>query len=80
MTERITDENGVEINPEELYKQWGYLSNPDEIVLENIKMIHYESMGKGYASWIGLYMEDGRIFHMNIGGDNLKVIFRSEGK
>lgn len=79
MAERITDENGADVNPTELHKEWGYLKNPDEIVLENIKMIHYESMGKGYSSWIGITMEDGRYYHMNIGGNNLQVLFKCEG-
>lgn len=79
MAERITDENGFEVNPIELHKQWGYLKDPDEIVLENIKMMHYESMGRGYSSWIGITMEDGRYYHMNIGGNNLQILFKGEG-
>lgn len=79
MAERITDENGVEVNPAELHKEWSYLKDPDEIVLENIKMLHYESMGKCYSSWLGIYMNDGRIYHLNIGGNNLQVLFKCEG-
>ena len=52
--------------------------NPDEIVLEDIRMFHYETMEEGRHVWIGIYMNDGKIYHMNIGGDNLKVYYSNE--
>jgi len=51
--------------------------NPDEIVLEDIKMWHYESMSNG-AVWMGIYLEDGRIYHMTITGQNLQINYRDE--
>lgn len=77
MTERITDENGVSFTPEDFNKQWGHLQNPDEIVLENIKMIHLENMDVD-SYWMGIYMKDGRIYHLNFGGINLKTYFKCE--
>lgn len=41
------------------------LINPDEIVLENIKMFHLENMTPEHL-WAAAYCEDGRIFHLNI--------------
>ena len=52
--------------------------NPDEIVLEDIRMFHYETMEEGRHVWIGIYMNDGKIYHMNISGDNLKVYYSNE--
>jgi len=52
--------------------------NPDEIVLEDVKMFHYETMEEGRHVWIGIYTNDGSIYHMNIGGDNLKVYYSNE--
>jgi hypothetical protein len=39
--------------------------NPDEIVLENVKMFHLENMSPEHL-WAAAYCEDGRIFHLNI--------------
>lgn len=79
MIERITDENGVSFTPDKFNEQWGHLQNPDEIVLENIKMIHLENMDVD-SYWLGIYMGDGRIYHLNFGGINLKTYFKYEGK
>lgn len=54
------------------------MKNPDEIVLEDIKMVHYETMEKGKAVWIGIYLNNGKIYHLNIGGDNLYVNYSDE--
>ena len=52
--------------------------NPDEIVLEDIRMFHYETMEEGRDVWIGIYTNDGKIYHMNIVGDNLIVFYSTE--
>ena len=54
--------------------------NPDEIVLENVKMFHYETMEEGRHVWKGIYMDDGRIYHMNISSheNELNVYFSHE--
>jgi hypothetical protein len=62
---------------------WFYLEqlvmieNPDEIVLENVKMFHLESMNER-ALWIGCYTQDGKIYHLNISGDQLKYYWSQE--
>ena len=51
--------------------------NPDEIVLENVKMFHLESMNER-ALWIGCYTQDGKIYHLNISGDQMKYYWSDE--
>ena len=51
--------------------------NPDEIVLENVKLFHLESMNER-ALWIGCYTQDGKIYHLNISGDQLKYYWSDE--
>jgi hypothetical protein len=53
--------------------------NPDEIVLENVKMFHLESMNER-TLWIGVYTEDDKIYHLNISadGDKLKYYWSDE--
>jgi hypothetical protein len=53
------------------------IENPDEIVLEDVKMFHLESMNER-ALWIGCYTKDGRIYHLNITGDQLKYYWSDE--
>jgi hypothetical protein len=53
------------------------IENPDEIVLENVKMFHLESMNER-ALWIGCYTQDGKIYHLNISGDQLKYYWSDE--
>lgn len=53
-------------------------TNPDEFVLEDVKMVHYEVMYPKEHSWIGIYLNNGKIYHLNIIGDNLKVYFSEE--
>ncbi len=53
------------------------LPEPDEIVLENVKMFHLESMNER-ALWIGCYTQDGKIYHLNISGDQLKYYWSEE--
>jgi hypothetical protein len=54
------------------------LTNPDEFVLEDVSMVHYEVMEQGRAVWLGIYLTNGKIYHLNIGGDNLYVNFSDE--
>lgn len=51
--------------------------DPDEIVLEDVKMFHLENMNER-ALWIGCYTQDGRIYHLNITGDQLKYYWSDE--
>jgi hypothetical protein len=53
--------------------------NPDEIVLEGVKMFHLESMNER-TLWIGVYGENGKIYHLNISanGDKLRYYWSDE--
>ena len=53
------------------------IENPDEIVLENVKMFHLENMTED-VYWCGIYLNDGKIFHLHIGGDNLRISLSDE--
>jgi hypothetical protein len=53
------------------------LTNPDEIVLEDVKMFHLEQMNET-AYWCGITLNGGRYFHLNIHGDNLRVYWSEE--
>ena len=53
------------------------LTNPDEFVLKDISMVHWENMDTD-VYWCGIYLNDGRIFHLHIGGDNLRVSLSDE--
>ena len=55
-----------------------FIKNPDEIVLKNVKMVHYEVMEEGRAVWLGIYLNNGQFFHLNIGGDKLWVNYSEE--
>ena len=55
-----------------------FTKNPDEIVLEDVKMVHYEVMEPGKAVWLGIYLNNGKMYHLNIGGDNLWVNYSDE--
>jgi len=57
-----------------------FQKNPDEIVLENVRMFHYETMEEGRHVWMGIYMEDGSIYHLNVGchGGKLNVYYSDE--
>ena len=55
-----------------------FIKNPDEIVLEDVKMVHYETMEEGRAVWLGIYLNNGKMYHLNIGGDNLYVNYSDE--
>jgi hypothetical protein len=53
------------------------IKNPDEFVFEDVKMIHWENMNES-AYWCGITLNDGRYFHLNIHGDNLRVYLTDE--
>jgi hypothetical protein len=55
------------------------LTNPDEIVVENIQMFHLESMSPKHL-WLSVNCEDGRLFHLNISakGGKLKYYWSEE--
>lgn len=55
-----------------------FVKNPDEIVLEDVKMVHYETMEEGHSVWLGIYLNNGKMYHMNIVGDNLRVFYSDE--
>jgi hypothetical protein len=55
------------------------IKNPDEIVLEDVKMFHLESMSPKHL-WLSVNCEDGRLFHLNISakGDRLQYYWSDE--
>jgi hypothetical protein len=55
------------------------IENPDEIVLEDVKMFHLENMSPEHL-WVAAYCEDDRIFHLNISakGGKLKYYWSQE--
>lgn len=55
-----------------------FVKNPDEIVLEDIKMFHYEVMEDNRSVWMGIYMNDGKIYHLNISGNQLNAYYSNE--
>jgi len=54
-----------------------FVENPDEFVFGNTKMVHYEVMNEN-SVWMGIYLNDGRLYHLNIHGDNLRVYLTDE--
>lgn len=50
------------------------LKNADEIVLENVKMLHLEQMNET-SLWIGCYTEDSKIYHLNISAKDDKLFY-----
>lgn len=56
-----------------------FIKNPDEFILTDVKMVHYEQMEEGRAVWLGIYLNDGKMYHLNIGGDNLYANYSYEG-
>ena len=53
------------------------VENPDEFVFEDAKMIHYEVMNETCV-WMVIYLNDGRLYHLNIHGDNFRVYLTDE--
>jgi hypothetical protein len=56
-----------------------FIKNPDEIVLEDVKMFHLESMNER-TLWVGCYTKDDKIYHLNISanGDKLDYWWSNE--
>ena len=54
------------------------LYNPDEFIVNDIKMFHYEVMDSGKHVWAALYLDNGRIGHLNIFSDCDKLNVRYE--
>ena len=50
-----------------------FIKNPDEIVLEDIRMFHYETMEEGRHVWLGIYTNDQKIYHINISCNDGKL-------
>ena len=48
--------------------------NPDEIVLEDVKLFHLENMSPEHL-WMSVNCEDGRIFHLNISAKGGKLVY-----
>ena len=46
--------------------------NPDEIVIENVKLFHLEQMSPEHL-WCAVYGEDGKIYHLNISAKGGKL-------
>ena len=53
------------------------LKNPDEFVFEDVEMVHYEVMNES-SVLMGIYLNDGKLYHLNIHGDNLRVSLSDE--
>lgn len=53
--------------------------NPDEIVLEEVRLFHLESMNER-SLWVGVYTQDDKIYHLNISadGDRLRYYWSDE--
>lgn len=48
--------------------------NPDEIVLEDVKMFHLESMNS-QSLWVGVYTQDNKTYHLNISAKDDKLVY-----
>jgi len=48
--------------------------NPDEIVLEDVKLFHAEQMSHSHL-WVGCYTEDNKIYHLNISAKGDKLLY-----
>ena len=51
--------------------------NPDEFIVNDIKMFHYEVMDKNHL-WAAFHLENGRIGHLNIFSNGAKLETRYE--
>jgi hypothetical protein len=73
MTENYPDYLFEEAARRELAnKEFKDLTDQDEIVLEEVKMFHLESMNER-TLWIGVYTEGGKTYHLNISADGDKL-------
>jgi hypothetical protein len=60
------------------FEETNSLINPDEFLLNNIRAYHYEVMEEGQHIWMGFYLEDGKIGHLNIFLNDGKMSTRYE--
>jgi len=60
------------------FKDSQMLINPDEFLLDNVNSYHYEVMEEGQHVWMGFYMADGKIGHLNIFLNDGKICTRYE--
>ena len=51
-----------------------FQKNHDEIVLENVKLFHLESMNER-TLWVGVYTQNGKIYHLNISADDDRLYY-----
>jgi hypothetical protein len=51
-----------------------YQTNPDEIVLENVRMFHLESMNP-QSLWCGIYTENNETYHLNISAKDNELVY-----
>lgn len=50
------------------------VQNPDEIILENVKLFHLENMTNSHL-WVGVYTQDNKIYHLNIAAKGDKLVY-----
>lgn len=63
----------------EWFREHKELVNPDEFLLREVKMAHYEVMDEGSHVWMGFYMNDSKtIGHLHIFLNNGKIQTRYE--
>ena len=48
--------------------------NPDEIVLENVKLFHLENMSPEHL-WLSVERENGELYHLNISAKGGKLLY-----
>ena len=53
------------------------MQNPDEFVFEDVQMVHYEVMSDEHI-WMSISLNDGKYFHLNIHGRNLRTYLTDE--
>ena len=46
--------------------------NPDEIVLQDLKLFHFEKMSDNYI-WAGVYGKNGKSYHLHINVNDNKL-------
>jgi len=51
------------------------VENPDEIVLEDVKLFHLENMVPDEHLWIACYTQDNKIYHLNIFAKDNKLTY-----
>ena len=62
----------------EFFKETETLIDPDEFILDDVDSYHYEVMEEGSHVWMGFYMSNGKIGHLNIFLNDGKIRTRYE--